>query len=81
MELVPQRVTVVLEHSSATMGCDDEGQQDDGSWSVVAYLIMDSGERLRTTMHRCKTRTEASSALKEIWSSFGERRSATAAAA
>ena len=68
MELTPQRVAIVLEHASATMDYDEEAQNDGNNWSVVAYLIMDSGERQRITLHRCQTRAEASKSLGKVWS-------------
>jgi len=43
MEPTPQRATIVLEHASATMDFDDEDYNDGHSWSVVAYLVFDSG--------------------------------------
>jgi hypothetical protein len=74
MESAPQRATIVLEHASATLDFDDEDQIDGKPWSVVAYLISDSGERERITLHRCRTRAEAGEALSRIWSDFKERR-------
>ena len=60
-----QRATIVLEHVSAIGDYDDES--DEESWFVVAYLVLDSGQRKRVTLHRCKTRSEASAALDAIW--------------
>jgi hypothetical protein len=60
-----QRATIVLEHASATSDHDEESYED--SWCVVAYLVLDSGKRKRVTLHRCKSRSEASAALDTIW--------------
>jgi hypothetical protein len=81
MESAPQRATIVLEHVSASTDCDGEDYDDSKAWSVVAYLITDSGARLRVTLYSCKTRSDASTALRKIWSSFTERSSFTATAA
>ena len=51
-----QRATMVLERNF-----------EDGDWSVVAYLIRDSGQRTRHTLTRRKTRESASEALEELW--------------
>ena len=66
MDTSPQRATLVLEHISAR---DDEDEQeaDDSKWCVVAYLVYDSGRRDRATLRRCRTRAEASEALREMW--------------
>jgi hypothetical protein len=74
MELAPQRATLVLEHDSASMDCHDENHDDGNAWSVVAYLVMDTGERSRITLYRCKTRSDASTALGKTWSTFTERK-------
>ena len=74
MDSSPQRATIVLEHASATMDLDEEDYNDSNSWSVVAYLVLDSGERKRTTLYRCETRADASAALNKIWSELTERR-------
>ena len=65
MDAPPQRATLVLEHISATddVAVDDQG----GTWSVVAYLIHDSGARERATLCRCRTRDQASKALQRLW--------------
>jgi len=68
MDFAPQRVTIVIEHASATMDLDDEDDGDENPWSVVAYLVLDSGERKRATLFRCKTRAGASAAISQIWS-------------
>ncbi len=75
MKSSPQRATIVLEHASATMDPDDEGNSDENAWSVVAYLVLDSGERRRATLCRCKARADASAALSAIWSKFTDRTS------
>lgn len=77
----PQRTTIVLEHASATIDFDGEEYDDGKAWSVVAYLITDSGERMRTTLYRCQTRDEACGALKKIWSDLSKRSPCTASAA
>jgi hypothetical protein len=61
----PQRATLVLEHISATDEVDVEDKG--GTWSVVAYLIHDSGARERATLTRCRTRNEACQALQRLW--------------
>jgi hypothetical protein len=65
MDAPPQRMTVVLEHISATSDHDEESYED--YWYVVAYLILDSGKRKRVTLHQSKTRADASKALNAIW--------------
>ncbi len=61
----PQRATLVLEHVSVT---DDEDFEAGGDpWCVVAYLVLDSGARQRTTLCRCATRAEAGDALNRYW--------------
>ena len=74
MEALAQRATLVLEHISATdeVAVDDKG----GTWSVVAYLIHDSGARERATLCRCRTRAEASQALQEVWSALKSQKTA-----
>ena len=81
MEFAPQRLTVVIEHASATMDLDDEDQGDENPWSLVAYLVVDSGQRERATLHRCKTRAEASAAIGRIWSGISTIKSLLATAA
>ena len=51
-----QRATLVLERNF-----------EDGDWSVVAYLIRDSGQRTRRTLTRRDTREEACEALDALW--------------
>lgn len=65
MDAPPQRMTVVLEHISATGDHDEESYED--YWYVVAYLVLDSGKRKRFTLHQSKTRADASEALNAIW--------------
>jgi len=65
MDASPQRMTVVLEHISATGDHDEESYED--YWYVVAYLVLDSGKRKRVTLQQSKTRGEASKALNAIW--------------
>ncbi len=69
-----QRATLVLEHvdndpdenaSNALLSGD--------SWSVVAYLIMDSGRRQRITMCRFATRKEAANAMADYWANLTKR--------
>ncbi len=74
MDAPPQRATLVLEHISATdeVAVDDEG----GTWSVVAYLIHDSGARERATLCRCRTRAEASQALQRLWTGLKTQKTA-----
>lgn len=72
----PQRATLVLEHISAT----DEGDVDDSveTWSVVAYLVHDSGARERATLCRCRTRDEACQALQRLWDGLTSKKAAGA---
>ena len=51
-----QRATMVLERNF-----------EDGDWSVVAYLIRDSGQRTRHTLTRRSGREAAAKALEELW--------------
>jgi hypothetical protein len=51
-----QRATLVMERNF-----------EDGDWSVVAYLIRDSGQRTRRTVTRRETREEAADALDTLW--------------
>lgn len=59
---MPQRATLVLEHTSA-----------DDSWNLVAYLVRDSGQRERVTLRRCDSRAEAAEALKAQWDELTKR--------
>lgn len=65
MNAPAQRATFVLEHMSATE--DAETEKSDRPWSVVAYLVYDSGQRRRCTIAYCGTREEASAALENLW--------------
>ena len=79
MNSLAQRATIVLEHASATSDHDEESYED--SWCVVAYLVLDSGKRERVTLHRCKSRSKASAALKTVWNQvIGERAQIASAA-
>lgn len=51
-----QRATLVLERNF-----------EDDEWSVVAYLIRDSGQRSRHTLTRRDSRDEATEALEALW--------------
>ena len=51
-----QRATLVLERNF-----------EDNDWSVVAYLIRDSGQRTRRTLTRRDSREEAAEALDTLW--------------
>lgn len=72
MNSAPQRATFVLEHVSAISNFDEEGYED--SWYVVAYLVLDSGKRKRTTLYRCDTRAKAAAALETIWAKMTAER-------
>ena len=65
MNAPAQRAALVLEHVSVTEGVADE--KCDKPWSVIAYLIYDSGQRDRTTLYQCRTREEAAKRLEEMW--------------
>ncbi len=65
-----QRATIVLEHFSASEDEAEVGQPIADSWNVVAYLTLDSGRRLRSTLKRCDNRDEATIKLDEIWRSL-----------
>jgi len=43
---------------------------EDGDWSVVAYMIRDSGQRTRRTLTRRNSREAAAAALEELWEKF-----------
>jgi hypothetical protein len=79
MSSLAQRAAIVLEHASAISDHDEESYED--SWCVVAYLVLDSGKRTRVTLHRCKSRSEASVALKTIWDQVITERAQIASAA
>jgi len=57
-----QRATLVLEHSV-------EAEE----WFVVAYLVRDSGQRVRKTLTSRNTREEAAEALEALWDRIFER--------
>ena len=65
MNAPAQRATLVLEHVSVTDNVADE--KSDKPWSLVAYLIYDSGQRDRATLFQCETREEAAECLKKMW--------------
>ena len=65
MNAPAQRATLVLEHVSVTEDVADE--KCDKPWSVVAYLIYDSGQRDRATLYQCQTRDEAAQRLEKMW--------------
>ena len=81
MELSPQRASIVLEHASATTDLDDGSDDNNNSWSVVAYFVFDGGGRSRMTLYQYKTRAEASAALSTIWSDLTGRKRFLAGAA
>jgi len=54
-----QRAAMVLERNF-----------EDGDWSVVAYMIRDSGQRTRRTLTRRNSREAAAAALEELWEKF-----------
>jgi hypothetical protein len=47
-----QRATLVLEHASARDDAEEQEEEGAEPWSVVAYLIFDSGLRKRATLCR-----------------------------
>lgn len=55
----PQRAVLVLEFNA-----------DDDTWSVVTYLVLDSGKRQRATLCTCPTRWAAAQALEGQWTSL-----------
>jgi len=63
MQTAPHRISLVLEHASAT----ERSYDDEDSWFVVAYEILDSGKRQRATLRRCQTREQAADALGSLW--------------
>lgn len=65
-----QRATLVLENLSAVDDPDQDGVEE--PWSVVAYLIFDSGQRKRATLCRRRTREEAAKALEDMWRTISE---------
>ena len=79
MNSLAQRATIVLEHASAISDHDEESYEE--SWCVVAYLILDSGKRKRVTLHRCKSRPEATEGLDRIWHRVIAERTQRASAA
>ena len=72
MEPLPHRISLVLEHVSATE--DSYDGRDVDSWSVVAYMILDSGKRRRATLRRCDTREQAADALGFLWQEISNSR-------
>ena len=69
-----QRATLVLEHVDIDPDAEGEDALLSGdSWSVVAYLIMDSGRRERTTLCRHQTRDEAARAMERYWAGLTAR--------
>jgi hypothetical protein len=79
MNSAAQRANIVLEHVSAISDYDEESYED--FWFVVAYLVLDSGKRKRVTLHRSKSRSEASAALDTIWDQVTGERAQRAGAA
>ncbi|MDH3475297.1 MAG: hypothetical protein OEM59_16585 [Rhodospirillales bacterium] len=65
-----QRATLVLEHASARDDAEEQEEEGAEPWSVVAYLIYDSGLRKRATLCRHKTREAAARALADMWDSI-----------
>ncbi len=59
---MPQRATLVLEYLS-----------DDDIWNLVAYLVLDNGQRERVTLRHCASRAEAAEALKAQWDELTKR--------
>jgi hypothetical protein len=64
MDDVPQRAVLVLESNA-----------DDNTWSVVTYLVLDSGQRQRATLYTCPTRRAAAQALEGLWTSLASKKS------
>lgn len=60
----PQRIAIVLEHDL---------DSETNPWSVVSYLIYDTGRRQRTTLKALPDRQAAADALKEMWTKTGGR--------
>ncbi len=58
-----QRATLVLEHIAIAADDTAMPEGDSDSWNVVAYLIMDSGQRRRATLSNHGSREEAAAAL------------------
>jgi hypothetical protein len=58
-----QRATLVMERNF-----------EDGDWSVIAYLIRDSGQRIRRTVTRRDSREDAADALEEHWLKLFEKK-------
>jgi hypothetical protein len=65
MQTAPHRISLVLEHISATDRLSDDADED--SWFVVAYEILDSGKRKRATLRQCHTREHATDVLGALW--------------
>ena len=61
---LPQRIAIVLEH-------DLDSETD--PWSVVSYLIYDTGRRQRATLKALPNRQAAAEAMKALWSQMGGR--------
>ncbi len=62
---LPQRIAIVLEH---------DAESEDGVWTVVSYLISDTGRRERATLKATSDRVSAGEALKEVWRDMCRRR-------
>ena len=63
MDNTPQRAALVLESNA-----------DDNTWSVVTYLVLDSGERQRATLYTCPTRRAAAQTLEDLWKSLASQK-------
>ena len=63
MDDTPQRAALVLESNA-----------DDNTWSVVTYLVLDSGKRQRATLCACPTRRAAAQALEGLWRSLASQK-------
>ena len=60
-----KRMRIVLEHTAGITNYGQQGYED--CWCIVAYLDLDGGTQKRVTLHRCKTRSQATKALEAIW--------------
>ena len=61
---LPQRIAIVLEH-------DLDSEAD--PWSVVSYLVYDTGRRQRATLKALPSREAAADAMKELWAQMYRR--------
>ncbi len=61
---LPQRIAIVLEH-------DLDSETD--PWSVVSYLVYDTGRRQRATLKALPSREAAADAMKELWAQMRRR--------